>query len=350
MNRTERYLRRATLGLWGQRRREAQMELRGAIEDKLWRFEHLGLTPGEAERRALAELGPARAVAGGLSRVHSVPVGVQGALLAAVLGVVGVQMVAAQTVVKAVPYQNEPVDCSGKPVSDQASCREFSEYFNVYLPIDKLNSALRSVGFDPAKMRLNQGSLDYFGVDEYVNLFSLTQALLQQPELSLSLQGERNPILTIGGKRLTLGTPDAPVRDYAVVLAAVMDNLRPRLSRAIGTDRFVTAPDFSVVRMPGQQVLTGLTDGRYVYVTTLPKGVPDCPCNLQIRLQTVIGGDLVIGDAKTRFTPVSTPTALAAAKAKGVPAVLFYRLGPVSDLRNLPLSLVNTSTLKIVTK
>ena len=104
MSRTERYLKRATLGLWGQRRREAQMELRGILEDKLWRFQFLGLTPAEAETRALSELGPASALARGLSSVHSVPIGVQGVLLACMVGVLGVQTVGAITSVRATTY------------------------------------------------------------------------------------------------------------------------------------------------------------------------------------------------------------------------------------------------------
>ncbi|WP_019588043.1 permease prefix domain 1-containing protein [Deinococcus apachensis] len=71
MRETEVYLNRATRGLWGQKRRDAQTELRGAIEDKVYRYRLLGLSEAEAARAALRDLGSPHAIARDLSRVHT---------------------------------------------------------------------------------------------------------------------------------------------------------------------------------------------------------------------------------------------------------------------------------------
>ena len=47
VNETERYLRRATRGLWGRRRQAVQQELRGEIEDKVWRHRLGGCTEAD---------------------------------------------------------------------------------------------------------------------------------------------------------------------------------------------------------------------------------------------------------------------------------------------------------------
>ena len=49
----ERYLRAATRGLWGRRRAQVRAELRGGVENKLWRYQLLGHGPEEATARAL---------------------------------------------------------------------------------------------------------------------------------------------------------------------------------------------------------------------------------------------------------------------------------------------------------
>lgn len=100
-NATERYLRQATRGLSGQAKRDAQTELRGAIEDKVWRSTLLGLAAGAAQGAALRDLGSPHAVASGLTRVHTLPRAALGAVLAGVACLLGVQALAAVPVVRA---------------------------------------------------------------------------------------------------------------------------------------------------------------------------------------------------------------------------------------------------------
>jgi len=84
MTPTDRYLRQATLGLHGQARKAAELELRGTIEDRVWRLTLLGLTEADATQAALRDLGSPHAIARGLTRVHTLP---RAALTAVLLGV-----------------------------------------------------------------------------------------------------------------------------------------------------------------------------------------------------------------------------------------------------------------------
>ena len=89
MKPTERYLKAATRGLWGAKKRELCAELEGHINERIQEFRLGGLSLEEAERQTLRELGTPRRVSGGMLGVHTVPaVGKAGAvsfLLAAAL-------------------------------------------------------------------------------------------------------------------------------------------------------------------------------------------------------------------------------------------------------------------------
>lgn len=58
MNEVDRYLKRATRGLWGQKRRDAQAELRGAVEDKVYLCRLQGQSEAQAwpQRYAIWEI------------------------------------------------------------------------------------------------------------------------------------------------------------------------------------------------------------------------------------------------------------------------------------------------------
>jgi hypothetical protein len=69
----ETYLKQATRGIWGKRKQDAILELRGNIEARIWMLEHQGKTQVEALEIALHELGDARVVNAGMTRVHVMP-------------------------------------------------------------------------------------------------------------------------------------------------------------------------------------------------------------------------------------------------------------------------------------
>lgn len=94
MSEVERYLSRATRGLLGQKKREAVTELRGAIEDKIYRHRLCGLSELEAEQAAFRDLGSPSAIARDLNRVHTGPQVARMTLLLGVTGLLGFQAVA----------------------------------------------------------------------------------------------------------------------------------------------------------------------------------------------------------------------------------------------------------------
>jgi hypothetical protein len=79
----ETYLKKATRGLWGQRKHDAMLELRGNIEARIWTLEHHGKTQAEALEMALQELGDPRAVRAGFVQVQSLPSILRAVVLAA---------------------------------------------------------------------------------------------------------------------------------------------------------------------------------------------------------------------------------------------------------------------------
>lgn len=93
MNRTERYLTQATRGLIGRRKLDAEMELRSAIEDKVWRHLLAGLQPADAETVAFRDLGSPHVVARDFHQVHTARSALRVTLLMGVAGVLSLQAV-----------------------------------------------------------------------------------------------------------------------------------------------------------------------------------------------------------------------------------------------------------------
>jgi hypothetical protein len=78
----EAYLKQATRGIWGKRKQEAILELRGNIETRIWTLEHQGKTQSEALEMALQELGDPRAVRAGFFQAQSLPFMLRAVVLA----------------------------------------------------------------------------------------------------------------------------------------------------------------------------------------------------------------------------------------------------------------------------
>lgn len=88
---SERYLRRATRGLWGTKRLEVREEIAGHLAERVTAYQIGGLNEQEATERALAELGAPQFVNRGMVRIHTLPtvMGSSLALIALCLAVVG---------------------------------------------------------------------------------------------------------------------------------------------------------------------------------------------------------------------------------------------------------------------
>lgn len=69
----ERYLRRATRGLWGRRRQEVREELAAHLEGRVTAHQIAGFSERDATEKALAELGSPRMVSAGMARLYTLP-------------------------------------------------------------------------------------------------------------------------------------------------------------------------------------------------------------------------------------------------------------------------------------
>jgi len=403
MKEVERYLSRATRGLWGAARRDARRELRGAIEDKVYRQRLLGLSEAGAVEAALRDLGDPHAVARDLAGVHSLPHAARAALLAGVATLLGVQALAQVPTVRAVPDprmqtcvydeaflkqlpQKDANDLRkrlaqpGGRAALEAACRTHVSPTpaNHLLLLSDLIAALKTGGVKvqtTADTHLDLGfpgetdvqsldlELDTQRVGE--KLYVIDTALIERLRTSLSvpirLSGIDNPTLVIGPARLQLGTSATPVRAtdlYAFPLVVKLtDELKPMLRDPLQIayipEGQEAGPAQHHLEMPAVQNALYVTLSN-AEILRKRSGADCCGSSLPylLRVRTVKNGLLpapLAEGAQTSFARlVSTPAQLFQATAREERAVLVYRLN-ATDLRNLKLTPVPAAQLRIHT-
>ena len=395
MNAVERYIRQATRGLNGQARRDARAELRGAIEDKVWRFTLLGLSEGDAARAALRDLGSPHAIASGLTRVHTLPKAALAAVLAATATLLGVQALAQVPVVQAIPdptlkictfdetslNQIRPIEyvaklrlqlaLPGGRAKLEAECRAHTPAPpNSLLRFSDLASAFRAGGVQVRTLEPLDGffyltfpgrpeqTIDLSGAAQkingqtYISAWSLIPYLRFIPDISVRLTGTVNPVLEMGPAKLQLGTVKAPVLAtdlYATLLYELVGSL---LSSESGTVMPVASVSddaeskrnfIEVSSTPGAMFVTvsneslvhrfQANDPRYLFrVLSVKNGVLPAP-------------ELFGDTGKARI--VNSPKDLLRATAAKKPALLVYKLD-ASDLRFLKLTPVLASAFTVL--
>ena len=73
MKELERYLQKATQGLWGKKRQEVWQELEGNLNIRIQELQVQGVSQEKAVRQALAEIGEPREVSVGMHRIYTLP-------------------------------------------------------------------------------------------------------------------------------------------------------------------------------------------------------------------------------------------------------------------------------------
>ena len=73
MNEVERYLDKATRGLWGRKRKEVREELEAHIRERVMAHRIAGLNEENAAEKALKEMGEPREVSAGMAKLYTVP-------------------------------------------------------------------------------------------------------------------------------------------------------------------------------------------------------------------------------------------------------------------------------------
>jgi hypothetical protein len=322
----EHFLRQATRGLWGQHKRDALTELRGAVEDKVYRHRLAGLNETDATLAALQDLGSPHAIARDLNRVHTAPSALRAALLLGVAGVLGMQAAAQIPMIHAAPVpvteacrfdeaklaRFSPEDramilgrisAAGGRANYEAACRTQHSTAdpNQLLRLSDVISALRAGGIEVLSLP---------GVDTYLqlrlpgqdwqalNLTGSTEVMTSSPEVdthsgdiyihavglinqlrspfrgALSLRGLVNPTLQIGPAQMQIGTAQRPVLATHLYSSAVMEEVEGLMRRAGGSaqvprlqrsDEQARRPEYTkltVNAQAGVYVLVGTSGGQ----------------------------------------------------------------------------------------
>jgi hypothetical protein len=274
---TERFIHQATRGLWGQKKRDVTLELRGAIEDKVWRHQLRGLNPADAEQAALRDLGSPHTLARDLNRVHTSPTVLRSVLLMGVAGLLSLQAAAQLPTVQAAPTPvsetcrfdaarlarfapedrariEAQIRAAGGQAAFEAACRSKSPGadLNNLLRLADLIKGLRAANIEvqtlpglDAYLQLRLPGQNWQGVnltgaavpvrtaagatDLYVDAAGLVNLMRGTFKGTLSLSGTVNPILHIGPAKMQVGTPERPVYATDLSILAVTEELMNRM-------------------------------------------------------------------------------------------------------------------------
>ncbi|GGO29685.1 permease prefix domain 1-containing protein [Deinococcus humi] len=392
MNPEEQFVRRATRGLWGQKKREAQTELRGAIEDKIYRHRLLGLNETEATTAALRDLGSPRAIARELGEVHTLPQTLKVLAFTGVAGLLGLQALAQVAVINSA-YSSMDLqticrpptaqELAAMPVAQreslervlgapegaeryQADCRRGLPMNGpVALKVADLLTALRAGGIpvsDQAGATPTTPLSIYGGPksdipdatyitrdiqgERYLDSSLIIPFLKQVTSLPLHLDGLTNPVLSVGDVTLQLGTSAAPVQATDLLTFALMSERQ--------TNSALPLP--ITLAMPGQPkpggppsprlAVLGLDGDLYAVLqnsSRLRGGETDL-----LSVRSLSGGALDVGLTR-QSAPliVDSVEAMDAATAQGKVAVIVYRFD-ASDLRSLKLTVLDPGQVKVV--
>ena len=232
MNQTERYVKAATRGLWGAKKRELRTELEGHINERIQEFRLGGLSAEEAERQTLRELGAPERVSGGMLGVHTVPaVGKAGA----------VSFLLATALLTAVPQGLAQV--RGIYTTTSSGPGSYLDFEQLKAEIEKAGGKIN--GQDNEAIITLQGasqsplSLKSYGFSQPTliqdgNTYIQTEALLyalQNSGLNVSISGWENPVLVAGTASIRIETEDWEVINslYSPTIQAFNSNLWDKL-------------------------------------------------------------------------------------------------------------------------
>ncbi|CAM3553889.1 permease prefix domain 1-containing protein [Deinococcus frigens] len=395
MKGVDRYLMRATRGLWGQKKRDAQAELRGAVEDKIYRYRLSGLGEAEAERTALRDLGSPATIARDLNRIHTGPQIARITLLLGLTGLLSLQAVAQVqpiqtaytpsyintvcrvatpaellTVTPAIQEQyRQQLARYGGAQAFLRRCRggELPTVGSPLLKVSDVLAALKIGGIDlgiqadstsatsTTPLILYTGTnhdapgplyqTTDIGGERYISTGDLIGFLTFATTQPLRLSGARNPVLQVGQAKLQLGTARAPLLRTNVVAGVILRglgelNLPRPAEMAYGIDGGLPQPSAPHLSVPGQ-------DGELFAVIQNFERLKDNSAEwLMVRER--MDGTIPIAFQTVTPAPrlVTTLKELDAATARKENAVMVYRLN-AADLRQVSLAQIPASQLHL---
>lgn len=313
----DRYLRRATRGLCGRRRREVREELETHLQDRIRAYRIAGLSEGDATEQTLKELGHPKEVSRGMAQLYALPplIG-SGTLLAAlcVLFVIALPEGVAQSL--EVSYRHPSSGC----LERNRGCDSIFEWTNA----EALRNALEPQGgavretatggllLDLPGARSVYLSLgptvyqtDYEGAPlsadrksspDYYTLDHLISAMAAQAGKPVRLEGWEAPVLSVGDTKFDLVGQEKALSSRSLYLRYLVNVLSSLIEPSPGVRSaamygepvgitFATAPGAArshsmTYRVPEPGVY-GLIVARDPAVTTAAEGV-DIVLNLDV--------------------------------------------------------------------
>ena len=401
MKQTDQFIRHATRGLWGNKKRDAALELRSAIEDKIYRHQLCGMDSADAERAALRDLGSPHAIARDLSRVNTAPAAIRATLLLGVAGLLSLQAVAQIPAVGASPWPKAQTACTfdeamlsalpaaqagplrqalADPTRRQAlidQCQQMSPVpGNHLLRLPDLLQAFRAAGIGvqdmtdgrgfvytlsfPGQPDLQTVSFDYsvrqVKGTPHIDIISFVQRLREATTVPLTISGLVNPTLSFGPARIQLGTPATPVLASNVYLSLVFDQVITPLNAATGkSNPLVMISEEGSTPVQRYAVALNAPDGTLYGLLSNEDLLTPCHCPQDVnpmyslRVRSTQGGQIPIehGQTATRPVAVTTLPELVQATRRGRHAVLAYRLNG-RNLRHLTLTPVPAAHVRVV--
>lgn len=390
MNAVDRYLKRATQGLWGEKKRDAQTELRGAIEDKVYRHRLLGLNETEAIAAALRDLGRPAAIARELSEVHSMPQVFKTMLFVGVGTLLSFQAVAQVAVVKSAYLQTDTVECRLQTAAERAlmsadlrgrydrmtaeqggpekfleKCRSTNFGGLVLLKVADLLGALKAGGVtirEQSEVTPTTPLMTYTGENSttpdasfvtteiqggrYLESSMLIPFLRRATALPLRLSGLTNPVLQVGEAKLQLGAGAVPVRTTDLLAAALIDQRRGNASYPLPVVLF-SIPESNLFDPAAPRLAVAGQDGDlFAVVQNISRVNGGERDTLWVRARQSGTVEFTV-ELGVRPRVVASLEALDAATAQQQKAVLVYKLDP-SNLQDLKLTPLSAAQVKVV--
>jgi hypothetical protein len=257
MNALEDYLKHATKGVYGTKKLEIIAELRGSIEDRIWKLETQGLNQNQALEKVLLEFGAAKAVNAGLMKEHTMPKIFKSITIAFLIAIASLTTLnASRAEIEVVTQEfgfdtntqtssefyksyylsfssiKENLEAAGITVDDTpiAPLQPFKAYTKKTMPslrfrfpgASKDTILQTAPGFD-SLWKSDDGTLIQDSIPKtdlsndhfYMGLGTFV-AQLRNTHLTIRIEGWRNPVLKIGETKLQIGSEKQAVTPWSL--------------------------------------------------------------------------------------------------------------------------------------
>ena len=251
----ERYLKRATRGLWGKKRAEVREELEAHLRDRVLAHRIAGMREDDAVEKTLLELGNPHTVSRGMISLYTMPTLVGSGLIAAVMAVMITAVVTTTTLAQQIPVTFRvptvpclaveagavPKECvTPLPWVHLPSLREHLAPLGVEITHGPVRVELLFPGGKHVSLSLLDnvvGQRDEQGIPvpaeevshEYIDLWRLLTIVGEKSGLPIRIEGWINPRVHVGDTSFGVGTAQGEVNPYDLYTQGLHDLMFSRL-------------------------------------------------------------------------------------------------------------------------